>query len=400
MADYVNRVFLASCKHMSEIPNGVVQTCVTSPPYYGLRDYGIDGQIGLEASVEAYVERLVGVFREVRRVLRDDGTLWLNLGDSYAGSWGAQGRHGDSSDTLAGNANYNRSLSAGQIAAHPKRTTNTGTIRDSGLKPKDLIGVPWRVAFALQADGWWLRDAIIWHKPNPMPSSVDDRCTPAYETVFMLTKSAIYYADMDAVRLPLASPLHAPGNKPRIGIVSQAATDPALDPGRTWGQENGANLRNVWTITTKPYADAHFATFPLELPSRCIQIGSSEAGCCSFCGAPYKRKVEAKVEHLSGSGVSGNPIVGKNANGAGGQARENHDVRSGPTRSVRTIGFEPTCRCGVGVQPCLVLDPFMGSGTTAQAAEALGRSWVGYELNPEYHELIAARTRQRGLFSA
>ena len=193
----MNRAYNATCETMPEIPDGSIQTCVTSPPYYGLRDYDVPGQIGLEETLDAYVARIVGVFREVRRTLRDDGTLWLNLGDSYAGSWGAQGRD----SAMAGRS----VLSARQIAAHPHNATRTGSIRDAGLKAKDLIGVPWSVAFALRADGWWLRDAIVWHKPNPMPSSVKDRCTPSYEMVFLLAKSARYYYDADAIREPHAS---------------------------------------------------------------------------------------------------------------------------------------------------------------------------------------------------
>jgi DNA modification methylase len=312
---------------MPELADGSVQCCVTSPPYYGLRDYGVDEQIGLEPTVDAYVERMVGVFREVRRVLRDDGTLWLNLGDSYAGSWGAQSRP----DLPDG-------LSANQVAAHPKRT-QPGTIRTAGLKPKDLIGVPWRVAFALQADGWWLRDAIIWAKPNPMPSSVADRCTSSYEFVFMLAKSARYFADMNAVREPLAEASIARAYGKTNGNLKAVATGIKFGgnkaegygnetySGREWvATEGGANLRNVWNIATTPYSDAHFATFPLELPLRCIRIGCPEGG--------------------------------------------------------------------------LVLDPFMGSGTVAQAAESIGRRWVGYELNPEYLPLIAERTRQTGLFAS
>jgi DNA modification methylase len=288
----------ASCESMPEIPDGSVQCCVTSPPYFGLRDYGVEGQIGLEPTLDAYVQRLVGVFREVRRTLRDDGTLWLNLGDSYA-------------------------------------NTSTG----GGLKSKDLMGVPWRVALALQAPyhngptmepGWWLRDAIVWHKPNPMPSSVSDRCTSSYEMIFMLAKSARYFADMDAVAMPSEC-----GGKTHKTTEKSFGTQSAGAKGKPSGNQipgtvvvlpEKANLRNVWTIATTPYSGAHFATFPLELPLRCIRIGTKPG-----------------------------------------------DV---------------------------VLDPFMGSGTVAEAAESIGRRWVGYEINAEYLPLIAERTRQKGLFTA
>ncbi len=319
MTAYDGRIFYKSCEDMSEIPDGVVQTCVTSPPYFGLRDYGIDGQIGLEETVEAYVARLVGVFREVRRVLRDDGVLFLNLGDSYAGSWGAQGRGPEP----ASGYGTTSALSATSIAAHPKRRY-TGTIRDSGLKPKDLIGVPWRVAFALQSDGWWLRSDIIWHKPNPMPSSVTDRCTSAHEYVFMLSKSARYFFDADAI------------SEPSVGAgeerVPSESSKNSVHENRTYRglarrvtiKEN-RNKRDVWTIATALFADAHFATFPPELPALCIRAGS----------------------------------------------------RPGD----------------------LILDPFMGSGTTAEVATALGRRWTGYELNPAYQALIAKRTCQLGLLA-
>jgi len=175
---------------LKTLPDQSVHCCVTSPPYFGLRDYGHDGQIGLEPSPAEYVEQMVAVFSEVRRVLRDDGTLWLNLGDSYAGSWGAQG-HGPSPSSA---------ISRHQIANHPKRAQQTGSIRAAGVKPKDLYGIPWRVAFALQADGWYLRQDIIWHKPNPMPESVQDRCTKAHEYVFLLSKAERYFYDIDAMQ--------------------------------------------------------------------------------------------------------------------------------------------------------------------------------------------------------
>jgi DNA modification methylase len=381
VGDWWNRVYLGSCESMGEIPDGTVQMCCTSPPYYGLRDYGVDGQIGLEPSVGEFVERLVGVFREVRRVLRDDGTLWLNLGDSYAGS---------------------------------------------GLKAKDLIGVPWRVAFALQADGWWLRDAIIWAKPNPMPSSVTDRCTPSYETVFMLAKSARYFADMDAVRTPhKADPASykfpdgwGQGDEPRDVVEYSKANyrdskrvkttrDPNARGARQApepGEPNafhplGANMRNVWTIATEAFSDAHFATFPLELPLRCIRIGTSEAGCCSECGAPRVRIIETtggppRGDHRKKDGVRDNPQGRPDAAG-GAYGSDLSGLYGYPQRT--TTGFAPSCACDAPSAPSVVLDPFMGSGTVAQAAESIGRRWVGYEINPAYHALIAERTRQIGL---
>ena len=245
---------------MATLEAGSVQCCVTSPPYYGLRDYGHDGQIGLEPTPEEYVARLVEVFREVRRVLRDDGTLWLNLGDSYAANRPYQ------VPSTKGGAKHSSSQAAGGKAA---------TVPD-GLKPKDLIGIPWRVAFALQADGWYLRQDIIWHKPNPMPESVTDRCTKAHEYVFLLSKSARYYYDHEAVKEPATN--RSPGNKgPTKG--GREYEEAEGEHHRTAanlhniGARETRNRRSVWTITTKPYAGAHFAVMPPDLVEPCILAG-------------------------------------------------------------------------------------------------------------------------------
>ncbi len=258
---------------LREIPDSSVNCCVTSPPYFGLRDYGHTDQIGLEPTPEEFVSRLVEVFREVRRVLRDDGTLWLNLGDSYAGPWGAQGRSGAMADRFV--------ISARQIAAHPHNQSKTGSIRAEGVKPKDLYGIPWRVAFALQSDGWYLRQDIIWHKPNPMPESVTDRCTKAHEYVFLLSKSARYYFDAAAIREPDSGQQHnrnvysgAPSLEPSGGIRTPH--------GGLWGDTKkngeGRNKRSVWTIATQPFSGAHFATFPLKLVEPCILAGCTIGG--------------------------------------------------------------------------------------------------------------------------
>jgi DNA modification methylase len=238
------------------LPDGMAQTCVTSPPYYGLRDYGHAGQVGLEATPDAYVARLVDVFREVRRVLRDDGTLWLNLGDSY--NSGASGGLGGST-LLGGQSNQRQSNRA---ESRKKRHDA------EGLKTKDLFGIPWLVAFALRADGWWLRQDIIWHKPNPMPESVTDRCTKAHEYVFLLTKSARYFYDADSIREPPT------GRTDALSVINTGA-----DNGREKRTLNndgtiGANARSVWTIATQPYSGAHFATMPPALAERCIKAGS------------------------------------------------------------------------------------------------------------------------------
>jgi DNA modification methylase len=233
------------------LPDGMAQTCVTSPPYYGLRDYGHAGQIGLEETPDAYVARLVDVFSEVRRVLRDDGTLWLNLGDSYAraGGEGGCGANAQVGNTKSGEQRRN-------------------LVPPSGYKPKDLLGIPWMVAFALRADGWWLRQDIIWHKPNPMPESVTDRCTKAHEYLFLLTKSARYFYDADSIR-------EAPtGRTDALSVINTGANNEREK--RTLNNDGtiGANARSVWPIATQPYSGAHFATMPPALAERCIKAGS------------------------------------------------------------------------------------------------------------------------------
>ena len=237
------------------LPDGVVQTCVTSPPYYGLRDYGCAGQIGLEATPDAYVARLIDVFREVRRVLRDDGTLWLNLGDSYKVHNGNRG----ASQGISGIIND----------AVPALPSGSGlTVKD--CKPKDLLGIPWMVAFALRADGWWLRQDIIWHKPNPMPESVTDRCTKAHEYVFLLTKSARYF--YDAAAIAERAERGDAGSRFDQGKTAQHQLDRQASGARI--DDGRRNARSVWPIATQPYSGAHFATMPPALAERCIKAGS------------------------------------------------------------------------------------------------------------------------------
>jgi DNA modification methylase len=239
---------------LSSIPDGSVQTCITSPPYWGLRDYGNDGQIGLEQTPDDYVAEIVAVFREVRRVLSDDGTLWLNLGDSYAGG----GRGGQSKEKRSENWQPTYSLQ--------------GHVPD-GLKSKDLVGIPWRVAFALQADGWWLRQDIIWAKPNPMPESVTDRCTKAHEYVFLLTKSARYFYDAKSVAEPVAREFW----NETVGDPYMTPKEGRMDGGKRQGSgpmDGTRNKRSVWTIATKPYKGAHFAVMPEALVEPCIFAGS------------------------------------------------------------------------------------------------------------------------------
>lgn len=260
------------------IPEQSVHCCVTSPPYFGLRDYGVDGQIGLEQTPDQYIAKLVEVFREVRRVLADDGTLWLNIGDSYA----ANGRSG----LNTGWAERTKEYAGGGHRAEPSRHRGEKRVPD-GLKQKDLIGIPWMLAFALRSDGWYLRQDIIWHKPNPMPESVRDRCTKAHEYIFLLSKSEKYYFDSEAIKEPAVGGL--PGNKKhkhqqayeagddrlrtKAGLTdycARVAADPSLAETR--------NRRSVWTVATQPYKGAHFATFPPALIKPCILAGCPAGG--------------------------------------------------------------------------------------------------------------------------
>lgn len=312
---------------LKEIPDKYVNTCVTSPPYWGLRDYGTDGQIGLESTPEEYVNKMVQVFREVKRVLRDDGTLWLNLGDSYSGG----GRGGNRPEYRAPHSHNIHSY-----------------IIPEGLKQKDLVGIPWMVAFALRADEWYLRQDIIWHKPNPMPESVKDRCTKAHEYIFLLSKSQKYYYDYEAIKEPTEN-LKGNANTFRGGSYCNGNIDnselgkrevsgnskphkTAITPGQTphtkaLKRMNGEkdpeyiyrNKRSVWTVSTKPFPGSHFATFPPDLIEPCILAGSPRDG--------------------------------------------------------------------------IVLDPFFGAGTTGIVSLKNGRNYIGIELNPEYAEMAENRIK-------
>lgn len=310
---------------LKQLPDESVHCCVTSPPYFGLRDYGVAGQIGLEKTPDEYIAELVGVFREVRRVLRKDGTLWLNLGDSYA-------------------ANRTYQVSQSKHQTHDYGTSNAIRVPE-GMKPKDLLMIPCRVALALQADGWWLRSDIIWHKPNPMPESVTDRPTSAHEHIFLMAKSERYYFDADAVAEPCSPNTHARLSQDvqsQIGSFrangGAKTNGPMKAVGRKMAKAGSGvknndsmdsalaimpdvrNCRNVWTIPTAAFSDAHFATFPPALVERCIKAGCPRGG--------------------------------------------------------------------------TVLDPFGGSGTTALVADRLGKNAILIELNPEYAEMARKRIMQ------
>ena len=305
----VNKIEFGDCRETMRRwkEQGIkAQTCVTSPPYFGLRDYGHEGQLGLEETPEEYIKAMVEVFRCVWDVLEDDGTLWLNIGDSYN--------------------NFRTQMSPGQSVhgrdkLNGKPDVNSKKRGVNGLKEKDLIGIPWMMAFALRADGWYLRQDIIWHKPNPMPESVTDRCTKAHEYIFLLSKSSKYYYDHDAIKEPLKGEPET-RDKNAEGYQADYSKGDRFSKGkRVFGADGMANKRSVWSVPVKPYTGAHFAVFPSELIEPCILAGA--------------------------------PVGG------------------------------------------IVLDPFMGSGTTAQVAQNLGRQYLGCELNPAYLDLQNIRTAQQ-----
>ncbi len=292
---------------LKTFPNECIDMVITSPPYWGLRDYGVEGQLGLESTPEEYVTKMVEVFREVKRVLKKEGTLWLNLGDSYAMKFG--GGKGKKSGTTK--------AAVDEIEKPPREIP-------SGLKPKDLVGIPWMVAFALRADGWYLRQDIIWHKPNVMPESVKDRPTKAHEYIFLLSKSSKYYYDAEAIKEPLARPEALLRKTPAVfgGRNKHDGYGTKKYSGNKYvGTYTGRNKRSVWTVSTKPFPEAHFATFPPDLIKPCILAGCPEGG--------------------------------------------------------------------------VVLDPFIGSGTTALVAKRLNRNYIGIDINPEYCKM--AQERLQGL---
>lgn len=363
---------------LQQLEANSVHCIVTSPPYWGLRDYGVAGQIGLENSFEQYLAELLAVFLELRRVLRDDGTLWLNMGDSYAtDAWG--GGVGEKS-TLGGSGGHDEALRARKAPRTP-----------FGLAPKNLIGQPWRLAFALQEAGWWLRSDIIWHKPAPMPESVKDRPTKAHEYLFLFSKAERYFYDADALRESHTDQrANKAGGSALRGQKALKPTGPDFD-GR-WYSSGGRNSRTVWTIQPQPFSGAHFATFPPELPMRCISAGTSEYGCCASCGAPWERVVEASGGSIGHSWTNHEQDSerGRHSTGPGKAASRNGSYRR------EFAGWKPTCDCqsaGLGVQPCVVLDPFGGAGTTSMVAARLGRNSVMVELNPEYAALAEKRIR-------
>lgn len=315
---------------LKTLPDECVDSVITSPPYWGLRDYGVEGQLGLEKTPEEYIGKMVEIFREVKRVLKKEGTLWLNLGDSYAGS----GRGGDKPGH-EGKQSTNKGATAMGDYSNKAAFGNKWVAPPLGLKQKDLVGIPWRVAFALQADGWYLRQDIIWAKPNPMPESVTDRCTKSHEYIFLMAKNPKYYFDKEGMKEPsVTGDTKVRGSEGVLGSLNSARRE--KQKGKSWhdykndltmGQSQKKDLpnlgllfrnrRSVWTITTKPFKDAHFATFPEDLIVPMVLAGCPRGG--------------------------------------------------------------------------VVLDPFIGSGTTGLVAKKLGRHYLGIDLNPAYVAMAEKR---------
>lgn len=408
---------------LRELPDESVHCVVTSPPYWGLRDYGVKGQIGLEKTPALYLAKMVAVFAEVRRVLRPDGTCWVNMGDSYSNDtkWG--GSSGGKNYTSALGRYQGQRVRRGKDCDPKRGAAAPGQPFQATVgpfKPKDLCGMPWRLAFALQEDGWWLRQDIIWSKPNPMPESVTDRCTKAHEYIFLLTKSARYFYDAEAIKEEANTEPGSPSNRFDRADYLIPGQRPQKRAGRAAGNKShklvtayeasdteehrtaaglmdiadtaypSRNKRSVWEIATEAFPEAHFATFPTKLVEPCILAGTSEKGCCDRCRAPYERVVEKEFKPQADVNV---------ADGVRGAADQKPmDASNGwdgfprGTTDVKTIAWQPTCKCSFAWPiPCTVLDPFNGSGTTGVVALRYHRNYIGIEINQEYAAMAERR---------
>lgn len=374
-------------KFLKSLPDGCVHCIITSPPYYGLRDYKVDGQIGLEGSPQQFIAKLVEVFDECRRVIHQSGTLWLNIGDSYC--TGPKNRTHDSSmSTLQGSQKTQEASRRQPSKIH------------DGWKPKDMLGMPWRLAFALQDAGWYLRSDIVWAKKNSMPESVSDRPSKSHEYIFMLAKSKKYFYDIDAVRQKLK-----PSSVARLGqdVNNQKGSDRIEGKKngnmKAVGSGDGAALRTVWHMSVGRSSVKHFATYPRHLVRPCVRAGTSGKGCCPTCLEPWVRIVE-KIRRPTRPGTNSKIHGGKNGwmnvdrdirhdnGGETGAVIGNRDPRRHVTERILR-GWKQNCKCeSAEPVPCLVLDPFLGSGTTIAVAVEEGRRGVGCELNPEYCRII------------
>lgn len=323
-----------------------------------------------------YIEHTIEILREIRRVLRKDGVVFWNVGDSY---WGGKGQSGQGSPEYQANR-QGISLNKPYHQIGGQKQTRPSDGRHSYIKPKDLCLIPFRVAIAAQSDGWWVRSVIIWSKPNPMPESVKDRPTRAHEYILMLTKSAKYYWDMELVKEESAC-----GYKSNLGVPT-SATRTSMN--KTNEYKISRNIRSVWEFPTKGFSGAHFAVFPEKLPELCIKAATSDEGCCSKCGSPYERIV--KRTRLTRPELSkDDPRYWPSTyNGAYGDINGKGDAGYTVTE---TLGWRPTCKCNASKSQSVVLDPFMGSGTTLCVARRLGRYSVGYELSKEYCDLAIER---------
>jgi DNA modification methylase len=360
-------IYIGNClETLQKMDDQSVNTCITSPPYWGLRDYnGEEEQLGLEDTPELFVDNLVKVFREVKRVLKDDGTVWLNLGDTYSS-------HKDCKSTAQSLAKGTQAEVAHVIDKGRSVSRNTKKLKQAGLKNKDLIGIPWRVALALQADGWYLRQDIIWHKPNPMPESVKDRCTKSHEYIFLLSKNVKYYFDYEAIKEDAVG--NSPNNKKPHKHQGQPFSRTKENLVNIQAVEK-RNKRSVWTVTTKPFKGAHFATFPMDLIEPCVLAGCPEK-ICSSCSKPYERVMQKpkplKVKRGRRAGTDDRLIGG---------VLDKYNKENPPI----DLGLQKQCDCNTNeTKAGTVLDPFGGSGTTAIVANKHNRNAVMCELNKEY----------------
>jgi DNA modification methylase len=474
--NYKNKILHGDCREkLKELPDGIADCVVTSPPYYGLRDYGtgewvggdpacdhkgkpfrtkeninkntdsggddvknkdgrqpfknvcgkcgatrLDKQLGLEETPEQFIDSMVKVFREVRRVLKPSGTCWINIGDSYATT---------SKNRTTDQANKNSTLDGSQSPILKQINKIT-----AGLKPKDLIGIPWMLAFALRADGWYLRQDIIWHKPNCMPESVGDRCTKSHEYIFLLAKAREYFYDAYAIKEKVSPNTHerysrgrseehkwSDGNsiekphsfhkgkvndraarklaKAGTGIKNNTSFDEAMSV-----MPDMRNKRSVWTVSPEAFPEAHFATYPQDLIVDCIKAGSSEHGCCAVCGAPYERILKPSARYAA---VLGTGYHDHGEDGSRGMTQTNGTNLQNKMRDAgiggaeyESKGWEKTCNCpGDQIVPALIVDPFSGAGTTALVSRKLYRDYTGIELNPGYISISDRRLKKElGMF--